>query len=222
MNHIEEIMLVLANQADPVIAEPMAAYMKNKFPFLGIKKPKREVLVKPMIADLVKSDGKYYQEHVMELWELPEREYQYVAIDLLWKVRKHWSEEHVTFCEGLVISKSWWDTVDFLAVCALGSYLMDKPDVLQEKVYEWTASPNMWLNRTAILVQLKYKEMTDTNLLLHAIEVHMHSKEFFHQKAIGWALREYAYTDPGRVKAVCDTLPLSNLSRREALKYQIK
>lgn len=222
MNYIEEIIRVLAKHANPASSESMAAYMKNKFRFLGLKKPQIQALIKPLIADLVKSNGQNYQEHILALWELPEREYQYVAMDLLWKARKHWSEEHVTFCEGLVISKSWWDTVDFLAVRALGSYLMDKPDVLREKVYEWTASPNMWLNRTAILVQLKYKDKTDSDLLMHAIEAHMHSKEFFHQKAIGWALREYAYIDPDWVKAVCDTLPLSNLSRREALKHQNK
>lgn len=222
MKHIEEIILVLANQADPVIAEPMAAYMKTKFPFLGIKKPQREVLVKPMIADLVKSDGKYYQEHVMELWELPEREFQYVAMDLLWKSKKYWNADHLELCERLIASKSWWDTVDFLAVRALGEYLKDKPELLHEKIRVWTRSQNLWLNRTAMLVQLKYKSKTNKDLLLEAIEHHVHSKEFFHQKAIGWALREYAYTDPDWVKAVCDTLPLSNLSRREALKHQIK
>jgi len=193
--------------------------MKNKFLFLGIKKPKRAELTKQFLTEVAKSHGSKYPEVVLALWEMPEREFQYVAMDLLWKVKRHWQTEHVWLCERLIMSKSWWDTVDFLAVRALGEYLKDKPELLREKMSEWTRSRNLWLNRTAILVQLKYKSKTNKDWLLQAIEPHVQSKEFFHQKAIGWALREYAYTDLAWVKSTCEALPLSNLSIREALKH---
>jgi 3-methyladenine DNA glycosylase AlkD len=216
---IEELQQLLISKTDGENAAAMSAYMKNKFLFLGIKKPKRAVLTKPFLSEMAKSYGSTYPEVVLAFWEMPEREFQYVAMDFLWKVKRHWHAEHVWLCERLIVSKSWWDTVDFLAVRALGEYLKDKPELLHEKIAEWASSRNLWLNRTAILVQLKYKTKTNRDWLLEAIMPHVHSKEFFHQKAIGWALREYAYTDLAWVKSTCEAFPLSNLSIREALKH---
>jgi len=200
-------------------SKAMSAYMKNLFPFLGIKKPVRETISKPWIKAIVKYEPQSYRQLISELWKLSEREYQYIAMELMWSARKFWQEDHVQLCENLVQDKSWWDTVDFLAARALGTYLQNKPELLVQKIKNWSDDPNLWINRTAILVQLKYKEKTNTELLLQAITPHLRSKEFFHQKAIGWALREYAYTDPAWVMKICDSMPLAPLSRREALKH---
>ena len=216
---IDELKSQLETVQHAANAKTMAAYMKNLFPFIGIKKPIRETISKPWIKEIAKYEPESYPQVVNELWKQSEREFQYVAMELIWATRKYWNADHVLFCEKLIQDKSWWDTVDFLAVRALGTYLQDKPQFLEQKIQQWTADKNLWINRTAILVQLKYKEQTNTELLLHAISPHLSSKEFFHQKAIGWALREYAYTDPAWVVSICNELPMAKLSKREALKY---
>lgn len=121
--------------------------------------------------------------------------------------------------EELITSKSWWDTVDTLAQKAVGKIARSFPDVIEENIEFWNDSDHLWLQRSAILFQLKYKEQTNEDLLYRYIITHSQSKEFFIQKAIGWALREYSKTNPDSVRQFMEKHPLSKLSVREGSKY---
>jgi 3-methyladenine DNA glycosylase AlkD len=196
----------------------MAAYMKNNFPFLGIKQPLRKTVSKPIIKELAKLPPDRFQFIVKHLWDLPEREFQYCATDLLELCIKKWDEDFIETIEWLIVNKSWWDTVDVIASHFAGGYFKRFPEHRINVVQKWSNSKNMWLNRTAILFQLGYKKETDVELLFNIILQHKNSNEFFIQKAIGWALREYSYRDANGVIDFVAKNELKPLSRREALK----
>lgn len=149
---------------------------------------------------------------------MDERELQYFAIELLIKTKKQWTVEDVTLIEYLVTHKSWWDTVDFLAAIIAGAWFKKFPEHIKPVTEKWNTSENIWLQRTSILFQLKYKKDTDLKLLSKYIKRLFSSNEFFVQKAIGWILREYSKTDPVMVQKFVDTEKLMPLSKREALK----
>jgi 3-methyladenine DNA glycosylase AlkD len=199
-------------------AKLMKKYMREQFEFLGIKVPERQSLLKEFFKKHGKPCLEDLPEVVLALWELPEREFQYIALSLLEKNVKKMSEEHLKLAETLIVSKSWWDTVDHLATRIVGTILKNYPELIAPYTRKWIQSDNFWLNRTAILFQLKYKTDTDESLLYDYIRMHKDSGEFFIQKAIGWALREYSKTNPGSVKRFVESEELAPLSRREALK----
>ena len=200
-------------------AGPMTAYMKNHFPFLGIKSPLRKQLLKEQFAEYALPEPEQLFEEVWKLYDLPEREYQYAAFALLEKMKKHLSIEDLPALLKLIETKSWWDSVDSIAPKFVGDVVkIDR--VYGEKVMrEWSESDNMWTNRSAILHQLKFKQETNTDLLFEIIQQHSSSTEFFIQKAIGWVLREYAKTNPDSVLTFVEAHPLKPLSKREALKH---
>lgn len=198
-------------------AGPMEKYMKNHFPFLGIKSPLRKELSKRLFTEQGVPEN--WEEVVRELWEQPEREYQYVALDLVSKVKKRLAPGHIGLLEQLVTTKSWWDTVDFLASHMAGTLLRLNPELMIPSTSRWMESENLWLQRTAILFQLSYKDRTDQELLFSLIRTCASSKEFFIQKAIGWSLREYAKTNATAVYDFVEMTPLANLSKREACKH---
>ena len=206
-------------QGDETVAAGMSAYMKQLFPFAGIKKPARAALSKPFFTELKSLDADSLREAVRWLWKQSEREFQYFAMELLWKHKKTWDDGYLDLFEELVLTKSWWDTVDFIAATLVGHFFAKHPKRIAATTKAWCASENMWLNRTAILFQLKYKDKTDFALLQRLIQPHLGSKEFFHQKAIGWSLRQYAYTDPKAVIAYVKRTEMKPLSRREAMKH---
>jgi 3-methyladenine DNA glycosylase AlkD len=121
--------------------------------------------------------------------------------------------------EHLLVNKSWWDTVDTLAGGAVGVHFQRFPAMREKYLAKWRKSDNFWLRRTTILFQLGYKKETDFLLLCDIIRENLDSKEFFINKAIGWALRQYARTDPQAVKKFVKVTPLEPLSRREAMKH---
>jgi 3-methyladenine DNA glycosylase AlkD len=206
--------------SNPVDAEKMAQYMRNLFPFYGIPKPKRSVILKPTIRQLVAVSTIYnYEDIARELWNKPQREFQYVCMEYMDKVEKLWQRDtSIVLFESFIITKSWWDTVDFIASHLVGKYFQKWQHNISETIEFWNSHENMWLNRTAILFQLSYKSKTDTSLLTHIIDTHRHSKEFFIQKSIGWALRQYAYSDPEYVRNFVQIHTLAPLSKREAMK----
>ncbi|MCZ8512686.1 DNA alkylation repair protein [Paenibacillus filicis] len=199
-------------------AGPMEAYMRGQFPFLGIKSPERKELTRAFIKEHGVPQGEALEMVVRALWRLPEREFQYVAMTLLEKRRKETDPSRIELLEELILAKSWWDTVDWLASHGVGAHLASFPEQIPGCVECWMASWNLWLQRTAILFQLGYKRRTDTKLLFRLISECADSKEFFIRKAIGWALREYSKTDENAVRAFVAEQPLSPLSVREALK----
>jgi 3-methyladenine DNA glycosylase AlkD len=201
------------------LAGPMKAYLKNHFPFLGIKSPLRKELLKEQFVEYALPEPEQFFAEVWTLFELPEREYQYAAIALIDKMKKQLTTEDFPALLQLIETKSWWDSVDSIAPAFVG-HLVKIDRVYGEKnMLEWSLSDNMWTNRSAILHQLKFKQETDTDLLFKIIGQHSSSKEFFIQKAIGWALREYAKTNADCVKSFVEGHPLKPLSKREALKH---
>ncbi|WP_281357936.1 DNA alkylation repair protein [Sporosarcina jiandibaonis] len=202
-------------------AGPMAAYMKNRFTFLGIKSPLRKQLLREYFAEYALPEPDQLFEEVWKLYELPEREYHYAAIALLEKMKKHLTIEDLPELRTLIETKSWWDSVDSIAPKSVGDIVKANPARGEKVMLEWSRSDNMWTNRAAILSQLKFKQAMNTDLLFEIIRQHMGSNEFFIQKAIGWVLREYAKTNPDVVKAFVAEHPLKPLSKREAMKHFI-
>ena len=200
-------------------AGPMAKYMKNLFPFLGIKKPEREKLQKSFFQQTGLLKEPFEPQFVLRLWDLSQREYQYTAMDYIGKSLKKIDKDHLPLFKELITIKSWWDTVDMLAQKPVGTIAKNHHEVIPETIEGWSSSDHLWLRRSAILFQLKYKEQTDEELLYRYIEQNADSSEFFIQKAIGWALREYSKTNPQSVKTFIETHFLARLSVREGSKY---
>jgi 3-methyladenine DNA glycosylase AlkD len=138
---------------------------------------------------------------------------------LLGRFEKRIPENFITTLEYLILTKPWWDTVDALASHPVGTHFQRFPAVKRKYLGKWRKSKNIWLRRTAILFQLGYKKETDFDLLSDIIRENLGSDEFFINKAIGWALRQYAYTDPKAVRRFVRETRLHSLSRREATKH---
>ena len=193
--------------------------MTNNFSFLGLKTEKRREIFK-LIYEQNKAEIKSnYRTIAWELFQMKEREFHQVAIDLLVKeFKKNYVLEDIQLIEKLIITNSWWDSVDTIAKYILGGYLLQFPSETLKVIERFSNSKNMWLNRSAILFQLSYKEKTNFEILKSECEKHKHSNEFFIQKAIGWALRDYSRFNPKGVEAYVNSTNLKPLSRREALR----
>ena len=213
---IGELQSALDFHRDNEAAKAMAAYMKGHFEFFGIKQPVRKALSVEFIKTNKKLEEKQVLKLADQLWKMPEREAQYIAMELLYAARKTQTEKSIAFFLDLITRKSWWDTVDFIASRLIGEYYQKecKPPVM----LEWVKSDNIWQNRTSILFQLNYKDMTDEALLFKTINALKHKKEFFIQKAIGWSLRQYYRTNPDSVEAFVESSGITGLAKREALK----
>lgn len=210
---------IMKEHRNPDLAKPMEQYMKNHFPFLGIKSPERKALTKQSFQQLGIGKEPIDAEFVTDLWNEREREYQYVALDYLAKQKNQLEKDHLPLLETLLTTKSWWDTVDMLAQHPVGTIAFKWNEVIPTFIEGWSTNENMWLRRTAILFQLRYKENTDEELLYRYILANAASNEFFIQKAIGWALREYSKTNHDAVKHFIANHQLAKLSVREGSKY---
>ncbi len=215
---LEQLREVFAQNAHPEKALGMAKYMKNLFPFVGISSPERKNMVVELRKDFKPKNAQELKNWISLLWEMPEREFQYVGMDYLQKDVNLLEIEDIAYFEFLITTKSWWDSIDLISGNYLGKFLIKYPEIFEETVVRFSKSENMWLNRAAIVCQLGYRERTNTDLLERAIVPHLESKEFFHQKAIGWALRQYGKTNPQWVKDFAASHTLKPLSRREALR----
>lgn len=220
--YVQALQAHMEPHRNPEKAEPMAKYMKNLFPFLGIKTPEREALIREFTKLHGLPDVSELDTIARELWLLPEREYANMAMHLLGKRAKQLEREHIKLAQHLIVTRSWWDTVDFLASNLVGDLFTRYPDLIEPYAEAWITSDSIWLQRSAILFQLKYKGRTDAERLFRYVKHCSSSKEFFIQKSIGWALREYAKTDPNRVRQFVEQTPLAALSQREALKHFAK
>lgn len=218
-SYVRLLKTLYERNANPANAAPMKKYMRDQFEFLGIKTPVRAVLQKGFVQEHGLPPLAELDEVVRDLWALPQREFQYTATSLIGKLEKKLEPDFISTLEYLIVTKSWWDTVDTLAGNIIGVHFTRFPKVRDKYLKKWRKADNFWLRRTAILFQLGYKEETDFDLLCEIIRENLGSDEFFINKAIGWALRQYAWTKPARVKKfVKETKQLSPLSRREALK----
>ena len=218
-DYTQSLQTLFSQHTNAADAAPMAKYMRDLFPYLGLKKPIRAALLKQFIAANGLPPLADLETILHDLWQLPEREYQYNALDLLDKLQKKLPPDFTGVLEYLIVTKSWWDTVDLIAGHAVATHFARFPQVRDETVARWRSSDNFWLRRTTLLFQLHYKANTDTDLLFALIRENLDSDEFFIQKAIGWALREYSKTDATAVTKFVAVTPLAPLSAREALKW---
>ncbi|MEO6040212.1 MAG: DNA alkylation repair protein, partial [Saprospiraceae bacterium] len=146
------------------------------------------------------------------------RELHYFALETVQKNLKKQPADFLDFLEELIVTRSWWDTVDWLAKL-VGMHLLRFPALQQPASARWLASDNLWLQRISMIFQLAYRDKTDAVLLFHNIRQLACSKEFFIQKGAGWALRQYSKIDPSAVRAFVESHSLAPLTRREALKW---
>jgi len=210
---------LLEQNANPTQAGPMKKYMRDQFEYLGIKSPQLKELLKQFIAANGLPPIKDLDAILRELWALPQREFQYAATGFLGRSEKQLPASFIKTIEFLLVTKSWWDTVDTISGGTLGVHFKRFPEVRQKYLAKWRLSDNFWLRRATIQFQLNYKTETDFDLLCEIICENLDSKEFFINKAIGWSLRQYARTDPKAVQEFVNSTPLHPLSRREAMKH---
>ena len=207
----------MKSHGDPEKARGAKAYMRDQFEFFGIPMPVRRKVSK----EYLKKGLPPYEELnvIMEgLFNAPQRELHYFGIELLEAMKKQWQPDIIVLMEKMILTKSWWDSVDYMASVWTGPYFKKNPDAIIPVTGKWNKSDNIWLQRSSLLFQLKYKADTNTKLMAEYM-VHLSgSKEFFIQKAIGWCLREFSKTDPAWVKKFVAAHTLAPLSKREALK----
>jgi 3-methyladenine DNA glycosylase AlkD len=216
---ISKLINVFKENQHKKIAGEQAAYMRNQFDFLGISSPVRKELQKPFLQKKYLPGIEQIELITKQLWNEPYREFQYFAQEFVFQYRKKFEKKHIKLLEYMISHKSWWDTVDFIATKLAGNYFILYPEKRNKYIDKWKKSGNIWLQRSSILFQLKYKEQTDFELLGSIIRQLNHTDEFFIDKAIGWALREYSKTNPGKVKEFIANTHLSKLSIKEGSKY---
>ena len=194
--------------------------MRGQFAFIGIVSAPRDALMRAAEAGLGDPSERDLVDLARACWKREDRDYQHVACRMLRRHVRVLTPSFVPVAERLITTKSWWDTVDELATIVVGSLVKRYPE-LGRTMDVWIASENIWLARTAILHQTRYKADTDEKRLFAYCTRRAPDTEFFIRKAIGWALREYGKTNPAAVKRFVskNDAVLSGLSKREALKY---
>lgn len=214
----------LAAVADPIKAPQMQAYMKSAMPYHGVPAPKVKLVCRDAFAAHPLSDVQEWDSTVRALFDQAQfREERYVAVALSGykDYAAYQNPDRLDLYRHLIVTGAWWDTVDAVAADRVGPLLRGFPEVIRPEVLSWAGSAELWLRRTSIIAQLTFKEQTDLELLRDAIELNTLDKDFFIRKAIGWALRQYARTDPDWVRGFVrdHDNTLSGLSAREALKH---
>ena len=206
--------------ADPDRAPAMVAYMRNQVSFLGISAPRQKELTKVVLAGLPPPAEADVVAVVQACWALTEREFRYFGCGYARRHIKRCGPTFLPTLEAAISTDSWWDTVDALASHGVGPLVRAHPPLLTE-MDRWIDSSDLWLARSAIIYQLGAKAATDTARLFDYCERRAGDTDFFIRKAIGWALREYAKTDPAAVRRFVSDhdAELSGLSKREALKH---
>ena len=209
--------------ADPSRAPAMQAYMKSAMPYYGVGMPGQQVIWKKLFRPRVIPDARSWRETTLAIWRGAKfREERYGAIALTGeKAYLPWQAlDALPMYEEMIVTGAWWDYVDHIAGRRIGLLLRNHPAPMSRLMRRWSRSDDMWKRRTSIICQLGFKERTDLSLLYDCIEPNLDDREFFIRKAIGWALRQHAWTDPKEVQRYVRAHEdqLSGLSRREALK----
>ena len=222
-----ELKAAFAAAADPERAAGQQAYMKSAMPFHGVQMPElRRLCRAAFTANPLESRNAWIDTIELIWWNATHREERHAALELLAAkaYRPHHDPELLDLIKALIVSGAWWDYVDPLAINQVGPLLRKHPEEIRPQLMAWSTGDDMWLRRSAILAQLKFKQQTDWPLLKRFIEPSATSNEFFLRKGIGWALREYSKTEPERVLDYVrkNQAALSGLSKREGLKVLLK
>lgn len=215
--YAEKLRLVLQEHRNDDEAVRLSKYMRNQFEFFGLRAPLSRGLVKEYIAMNGLPEQNELVDTIKALWSYEEREMQIAGLYIMDKMVKNVRTSDLGMIEFMITTKSWWDTVDHIAKHHAGKYFSMYPEKLGT-IDTWLESGNFWLIRSAILFQLGYKEKTNEDLLSSIIERSLGTKEFFINKAIGWALREYGKTNPDFTIDFVNNHTLAPLSKKEALK----
>ena len=217
----------LHENANPEKAPGMQAYMKSEMPYLGVQMPALKAVCRKVFSAHLINAQKRWMDTILAIWRNADyREERYAAI----RLGEHHAYEDFRTLEALpcyeemIVDGAWWDYVDAIAPRLVGGLLTRYPKEMKGLMLEWAHSSDIWKRRTSIICQLKFKDATDVDLLQTCIEPSIDHSEFFLRKAIGWALREYAKTDPDEVIAYVteNAHGLSALSKREALRILIR
>ena len=219
MDFIKDLKKEFSIHSNELVAQGQRAYMRNQFDFYGLTASKRREIQKPLFKKYNLSLNNNKEHIIKNLWNKEQRDYQYLAQELILQNAKQFKNTDIELFEFMITNKSWWDTIDFIAPKILGEYFKLYPQNIKQKANQWISSNNIWLQRSSLLFQLKYKENLNTELLTHVIHSLLDSEEFFVNKAIGWILREYSKTNSEWVCDFIDKTNLSKLSNREGLKF---
>ncbi len=196
----------------------MKKYMKNHFEFYGIKSEPRRAVVSAFRKEYGNIAEEELDEFARLCWDNPYRELQYACLDIIEKEKKP-KAERLELYEWMILHRSWWDSVDGIAPNLMGRLFKQNPDLIKENTLRYVQSGELWLQRSALIFQLRYKTETDLPLLFNYCEMLAEHKDFFIRKSIGWGLRQAGKFYPNEVKDFVAKTELSNLSVREALKH---
>lgn len=218
--YFKKLEAILKEKGNPEIALGQMAYMKNQFDFFGLKAPVWLGISKEFFKENGIFRGDDLKKFTRQCFDAPQREWHYIGIEMTQKALKYENEDFIEFLEEMILTKSWWDSVDWIAKL-VAAHFERFPHLIKPITEGWIESDNMWLQRMAITFQRYFKQKTDADLMFNYILKMAHSKEFFIQKGSGWALREYAKINPQAVLNFVENHKLPPLTRREALKHII-
>lgn len=216
--YLQHVKNLFSTHGLPAVAEGQMKYMRHQFEFYGLKAPVWMALAKDIFQAQGIPQGEALKTLVRLCFEEEYRELHYFATEMTQRSLKQQPENFIDFIEELITTKSWWDTVDWLAKLA-GEHFLRYPHLIRPVTERWMQSGNFWLQRCALIFQLRYKNRTDEELMFRYIVHLAGSKEFFIQKGAGWALREYSKTNPEAVRRFVASNKLPPLTQREALKW---
>lgn len=221
---IAAVRAALAAAGDPERAAAQQRYMKSAMPFRGLSSPELKAVLRPLLAAWAPADRRVWEATVRDLWdEATHREERYAALALTRHRRaRPWVDPAaVPLLRHLVVTGAWWDLVDEVATHPVGDALAAYRSELTPVLARWALDDDLWVRRTAVLCQVGRRADTDPDLLRLVVEANVADPSFWLRKAVGWALRDFARTDPAWVAAEVDRLDdrISGLSRREALKH---
>ena len=221
---VAAIRTALTSGGDAERAAQQQRYMKSELPYRGFTAPELKALLRPLLAPYRPTDRLSWETTVRSLWDAAthrEERYAALAVARHRRARAWLAPESVPLLRHLLVTGAWWDLVDETAQHLVRPALEDHPEPMTGVVRSWATDPDPWVRRAAVICQVGRRGDTDVDLLRHAIDANVDDPTFWLRKAVGWALRDYARTDPAWVRAEVARYGarLSGLSRREALKH---
>ncbi|MEO1261799.1 MAG: DNA alkylation repair protein [Bacteroidota bacterium] len=217
--YLKNIKIIFQENGNPEVAEGQMKYMRHKFEYYGLKAPTWMGLLKTEFKEKGIYTGEELKEFVRLCMADEYREINYAGLQMLEKKMKKNPSAFIDFYEELILTKSWWDTVDWVRKF-VGVHFQKYPELILPTTQKWMASDNIWLQRICLIFQLTYKDKTDFKLMQKYILELAHSDEFFIQKGAGWALRQYSkFNAEGVIGFIGSHPELKPLTKREGVKW---